>query len=232
MNTLLTLHLVNIQPVFLFFIFLAVCLVAVSWMLVIKSSRYKELQEDLKSVKAAFMIDIANLSHELKYEKMKLEELASDWSRRGSLLNDKDRDIQIMRDAVKNMEVSYNDIINAWKGKYDKLKSSLPKTRERDNDGKFIKGSSRLDNLRKHLLEGNRTDRFTAQESFGIAHVGKFISTLKKEGFDIRKEKRKIAKDSFLTEYYLVPEKEAREWTPTGNYEGIQEGLYDGLKGK
>jgi hypothetical protein len=211
MNTLLTLHLVNIQPVFIFFIFLAGCLVAVSWMLVIKSSRYTDL---LKS-----LVD----------EKTKAELTAKEWSEHIQLVSNDS--VSIVKALEKRLDDEINKV-DTWKRLYNDLKATLPKPRERDNDGKFVKGSSRLDNLRKHLLEGNRTDRFTAQESFGIAHVGKFISTLKKEGFDIRKEKRKIAKDSFLTEYYLVPKKEVRQWTPAGNYEGIHEGLYDGLKEK
>jgi len=61
MNTLLTLHLVNIQPIFLFILFLAVYLVAVSWMLVIKSSRYKELQEDYDDAKYEFQRTLAEM---------------------------------------------------------------------------------------------------------------------------------------------------------------------------
>lgn len=212
MNTILTLHLVNIQPVFIFFIFLAGCLVAVSWMLVIKSSRYKELQEDYYNAKYGFQKDIADLRLEFAIDinKLKRKHIA---------------EIGTIKTEHVDALAKCQATSDAWRGSFHSLKASLPKPRERAHDGKFVKGSSRLDNLRKHLLEGNRTDRFTAQESFGIAHVSKFISTLKKEGFDIRKEKRKIAKDSFLTEYYLVPEKKAREWTPMGNYEGIHESL-------
>jgi len=211
MNTLLTLHLVNIQPVFLFFIFLAVCLVAVSWMLVIKSSRYKELQEGYEESKKGFQESLKDAAKEFQDKKIEWE---AAWQEQ---VNKRITARSLHEEQVRRLTDVNESISNA----YTTLKASLPKPRERDNDGKFVKGSSRLDNLRKHLLEGNRTDRFTAQESFGIAHVGKFISTLKKEGFDIRKEKRKIAKNSFLTEYYLVPEKEVREWNPIEE-DGVQ----------
>jgi len=211
MNTLLTLHLVNIQPVFLFFIFLAVCLVAVSWMLVIKSSRYKELQEDYEESKKGFQESLKDAAKEFQDKKIEWE---AAWQEQ---VNKRITARSLHEEQVRRL----TDVNESIRNAYTTLKASLPKPRERDNDGKFVKGSSRLDNLRKHLLEGNRTDRFTAQESFGIAHVGKFISTLKKEGFDIRKEKRKIAKNSFLTEYYLVPEKEVREWNPIEE-DGVQ----------
>jgi len=211
MNTLLTLHLVNIQPVFLFFIFLAVCLVAVSWMLVIKSSRYKELQEGYEESKKGFQESLKDAAKEFQDKKIEWE---AAWQEQ---VNKRITARSLHEEQVRRL----TDVNESIRNAYTTLKASLPKPRERDNDGKFVKGSSRLDNLRKHLLEGNRTDRFTAQESFGIAHVGKFISTLKKEGFDIRKEKRKIAKNSFLTEYYLVPEKEVREWNPIEE-DGVQ----------
>ena len=222
MNTILTLHLVDIQPIFLFILFLAGCLAAVAWMLILKKSHYSDLKEEYEMVRDELRQEIAD-------EKAKHKKKKEEWLEHSQNLINK----MTEREREHNEQISKGEAVRLmWENLYHDLKATLPKPRERDNDGKFVKGSSRLDNLRKHLLEGNRTDRFTAQESFGIAHVGKFISTLKKEGFDIRKERRKIAKDSFLTEYYLVPEKGEREWTPAGNYEGIQEGFYDELKEK
>lgn len=211
MNTLLTLHLVNIQPILLFILFLAGCLAAVAWMLILKKSHYSDLKEEYEMVRDELRQEIAD-------EKAKHKKKKEEWLEHSQNLFNKmaKREREHKHELAKCQETS-----DMWQQSFFDLKSSLPKPRERDNDGKFVKGSSRLDNLRKHLLEGNRTDRFTAQESFGIAHVGKFISTLKKEGFDIRKERRKIAKDSFLTEYYLVPEKEAREWNPIEE-DGVQ----------
>lgn len=153
-------------------------------MFVIKNSRYKELQEDYSWAKESFQRDITEMitDHTSEVEKFKKE-------------------------LAKCQETS-----DMWEKFYFDLKASLPKPRERAYDGKFAKGSYRLDNLRKHLMAGNRTDKFTAQESFNIGDITKYIAKLKAEGFVVRKQKRRIAEDSFVTDYWIEARKEAREW--------------------
>lgn len=187
-------HLVELQSVFGIVIAFAALILILAFMLAVKNSRYKALKGELLYEKS---------TRELLWNDLKL-----------SVTQNKDLLLEIdsLKAALRNADVSLSGMIDHWRSKYNDLYNSLPKPQPRTPDGKFVKGSERLDKLCKHLMAGGRTDRNHAQENFSIAYVHKYIALLKKEGFVIRKSRRKISEGNHLTEYYLAPEKGPRHW--------------------
>lgn len=183
----LSLHLVELQSMFAIAITLSGLLVILAFMLAVKNSRYKALQRELlyESSTRKGLWDELQLA--ITQAKKFKEEVEEDYAKR-----------QVITDM--------------WMNLYHALRDSLPKPQPRTPDGRFLKGSERLDNLRKHLMAGGRTDRNHARETFNISDVSKSIAKLKKEGFVVRKARRKIAEGTHLTEYYLAPEKGPRHW--------------------
>lgn len=66
-----------------------------------------------------------------------------------------------------------------------------------------MKTTTQNQQVLKYLLTGNRITPLQALDYFGCFRLGARIYDLKKLGYDIKSQNKKVGKDKYVAEYYI-----------------------------